>query len=81
MFMSWLFSDPFPDKWNKPTNQRSNPAKQWDEAKHEKQPYGRKHEGNTFDCDECDYQCSKLYSLKEHKLNIHEGVTHNCDQC
>ena len=43
--------------------------------------YERKHEGDTFDCDRCDYQCSKQYSLKEHKLNIHKGVTHNCDQC
>ena len=28
MFMSWLFSDPFPDKWNKPTNQPTKEATQ-----------------------------------------------------
>ena len=40
-----------------------------------------KHSGQTFPCDQCDYQGSTPLNTKLHKKSKHEGVRYPCDIC
>ena len=40
-----------------------------------------KHQGITFDCDECGKKLSSKGRLKTHKDNKHKGIRFKCPQC
>ena len=40
-----------------------------------------KHEGKTYDCDQCDYKGTQSSSLIEHKQVKHSQTKHKCPQC
>ena len=40
-----------------------------------------KNEGNTYDCQQCDYKATKISNLTQHVKSIHEGNTYDCKQC
>ena len=40
------------------------------------------HEGaKGFNCDLCDYECSRKYRLKAHYDGVHLGISHQCPEC
>ena len=40
-----------------------------------------KHEGQKYNCKQCEYQCETLQSLRNHIKIKHEGVRHVCKLC
>ena len=40
-----------------------------------------KHDGVSYDCNQCDCQATQQSSLARHKLSKHDGVRYDCDQC
>jgi len=39
------------------------------------------HEGNLYNCDQCNSKFTQKASLKRHFSSVHEGILYNCDQC
>merc|ERR1712126_224329 len=40
-----------------------------------------KHQDMKYFCTECDYQTTKVWSMKMHKEGVHEGVKYPCNRC
>jgi len=39
------------------------------------------HEGKKYGCDECSYQATRPFQLKEHKKALHTNTTYQCSTC
>ena len=37
--------------------------------------------GNTSQCDECDFDCNRPSTLKDHKYVVHKGMIYKCESC
>ncbi len=44
-------------------------------------PNKTKHEGVSYDCDQCDGVFTGKYVLTNHKQSKHEGLKYECNQC